>query len=545
MLTIDLDAFKLVNDSLGLEGGDLLLREVAERLTSTVRETDTLARRGGDEFLVLLADLERGEVGDMQAPLLFAETVAGRIRDALAKPFDLDGTEVFVTASIGISLFPDDAGDVQALLVHSESAMVSSKRAGPGNFAVSDVASFDSSVKFSFVQKLRRAVERREWELHYQPVVQLATGAIKGVEALVRWRTQDGELIPPNEFIPLAEELGLIEPIGEWVVDEIVRQDQQWRREGILLEMGFNLSPKQFWQPDLSERILARLAERRMDPNKVVLEVTETSAMRDPDRAQAILTDLHAHGLRLALDDFGTGYSSLWRLRQPPGRHPQDRPLVRRARRHGPAGGQDRRRVHPARTGAGDDDPRRGHRDRGRVALPRRAGVRARPGLLLQPPGARGRDLGTVPHGRARPRRRLRDYARPMAEPPAQRNLVLILARSFASRLATAVLILDEEGRIVYFNEAAEGLLGVRFVEGHGMSLDESRERFRPSDDEGNLVPFLESPIGIAVGPKEPAHSPLMIRGIDGVERRLEVTAFPLFAHAGEFVGAIAFFWER
>ncbi len=132
-----------------------------------------------------------------------------------------------------------------------------------------------------------------------------------------------------------------------------------------------------------------------------------------------------------------------------------------------------------------------------------------------------------------------------MAEPPAQRNLVLILARSFASRLATAVLILDEEGRIVYFNEAAEGLLGVRFVEGHGMSLDESRERFRPSDDEGNLVPFLESPIGIAVGPKEPAHSPLMIRGIDGVERRLEVTAFPLFAHAGEFVGAIAFFWER
>jgi diguanylate cyclase (GGDEF)-like protein/PAS domain S-box-containing protein len=318
VLTIDLDAFKLVNDSLGIEGGDLLLRQVAERLSGTVRETDTLARRGGDEFLVLLGDLERGEVGDMQAPLLFAESVAGRIRDALARPFDLDGTEVFVSASIGISLFPDDASDVQALLVHSESAMVSSKRAGPGNFAVSDVASFDSAIKFSFVQKLRRAVERKEWELHYQPVVQLATGAIKGVEALVRWRTEDGELIPPNEFIPLAEELGLIEPIGDWVVDEIVRQDQQWRREGVVLEMGFNLSPKQFWQPDLSDRILTRLAERRMDPNKVVIEVTETSAMRDPDRAQEILTDLHAHGLRLALDDFGTGYSSLWRLRSLP-----------------------------------------------------------------------------------------------------------------------------------------------------------------------------------------------------------------------------------
>jgi EAL domain-containing protein (putative c-di-GMP-specific phosphodiesterase class I) len=225
---------------------------------------------------------------------------------------------VFVSASIGISLFPDDASDVQALLVHSESAMVSSKRQGPGNFAVSDVSSFDSATKFAFVQKLRRAVERKEWELHYQPVVLLATGAIKGVEALVRWRTEDGELIPPNEFIPLAEELGLIEAIGDWVVDEIVRQDQQWRREGILLEMGFNLSPKQFWQPDLAERILARLAGRRMDPRKVVLEVTETSAMRDPDRAQAILSDLHAHGLRLALDDFGTGYSSLWRLRNLP-----------------------------------------------------------------------------------------------------------------------------------------------------------------------------------------------------------------------------------
>ena len=318
VLTIDLDGFKLVNDSLGIEGGDRLLREVAERLANTVRETDTLARRGGDEFLVLLGDLERGEIGEMQAPLLFAESVAGRIRDALAHPFDLDGTEVFVSASIGISLFPDDASDVQALFVHSESAMLSSKRAGPGNFAVSDVASLDSATKFAFVQRLRRAVERKEWELHYQPVVELATGSIKGVEALVRWRTEDGELIPPNEFIPLAEELGLIEAIGDWVVDEIVRQDQQWRREGLTLEMGFNLSPKQFWQPDLAERILARLHERHMDPRKVVLEVTETSAMRDPDRARSILSDLHAHGLRLALDDFGTGYSSLWRLKNLP-----------------------------------------------------------------------------------------------------------------------------------------------------------------------------------------------------------------------------------
>jgi diguanylate cyclase (GGDEF)-like protein/PAS domain S-box-containing protein len=318
VLSLDLDAFKLANDTLGMEGGDRLLKAVAERLSATVRETDTLARRGADEFLVLISDLERSEVGTMQAPLLYAEAVAGRIRDALAKPFDVDGTEVFVSASIGISLYPDDAMDVPTLLVHSESAMIASKKAGPGKYAVSDNATLDSATKFLFVQKLRRAVEREEWQLHYQPIVELATGAIKGVEALVRWQPEEGDLIPPNDFIPLAEELGLIEAIGDWVVDEIVRQDEEWRAEGLELEMGFNLSPRQFWQPDLAERILGRLDERAMDPRNVVVEVTETSAMRDPERAQAILWDLHARGLRLALDDFGTGYSNLWRLRHLP-----------------------------------------------------------------------------------------------------------------------------------------------------------------------------------------------------------------------------------
>jgi diguanylate cyclase (GGDEF)-like protein len=318
VLSLDLDDFKLANDSLGMEGGDKLLKAVAERLSATIRETDTLARRGADDFLVLLADIERSEVGEMHAPLLYAETVAGRIRDALAQPFDVDGAEVIVSASMGISLYPDDAADVSALLVHSESAMVASKRSGPGRFAVTDVASLDSATKFAFVQRLRRAVERKEWQLHYQPIVELPTGAIKGVEALVRWLTEDGELVPPNDFIPIAEELGLIEAIGDWVVDEIVRQDEAWRHEGLALEMGFNLSPRQFWQPDLAQRILGRLDERRMDPRKVVVEVTETSAMRDPDRAQTILWDLHSRGLRLALDDFGTGYSSLWRLKNLP-----------------------------------------------------------------------------------------------------------------------------------------------------------------------------------------------------------------------------------
>jgi diguanylate cyclase (GGDEF)-like protein/PAS domain S-box-containing protein len=318
VLTLDVDGFKLANDSLGTEGGDRLLTAIGERLSGTIRETDTLARRGGDEFLILLADLERGEIGEMQAPLLVAETIAGRIRDALAPPFEIDGTEVFVSASVGISLFPDDASDVQTLLAHSDSAMMSSKRAGPGGFAACDVGAVDSAAKFAFVTKLRRAVERQEWELHYQPIVELATGAIRGVEALVRWRNEEGELVPPNDFIPLAEELGLIEAIGDWVVEELVRQDDAWRAEGLNLEMGFNLSPRQFWQPDLAERILLRLDERSVDPSNVVVEITETSAMRDPDRASAVLWDLHSRGLRLALDDFGIGYSSLWRLRNLP-----------------------------------------------------------------------------------------------------------------------------------------------------------------------------------------------------------------------------------
>lgn len=318
VLTLDVDGFKLANDTLGTDGGDELLRAVAERLATTIRETDTLARRGGDEFLILLADLERGEVGDMGAPLLFSETVAGRIREEFTRPFKIGGTEVIVSMSVGISVFPDDAPDVQSLLVNSETAMVASKRSGPGGFAATDTGAIDSATKFAFVQKLRRAVEDEEWLLHYQPIVELATGAIKGVEALVRWQTSEGEMIPPNEFIPLAEELGLIEVIGDWVVSEIVRQDQRWRAEGLELEMGFNLSPRQFWQPDLAERILSRLEVERSDPAKIVVEITETSAMRDPDRAHDVLWDLHARGLRVAIDDFGTGYSSLSRLRNLP-----------------------------------------------------------------------------------------------------------------------------------------------------------------------------------------------------------------------------------
>jgi len=318
MLFLDIDGFKLANDTLGVKGGDRLLLAISARLASALRETDTLARRGADEFVILLADLEVGTISDMQAPLLFAESVAGRIRDAFAAPFNIDGTEIFVSSSIGISVYPDGADDVQSLVRQAETAMLRSKKSGPGGFAASEAGAVDAATKLAFVTRLRKAVDRQEWMLHYQPVVELATGAIVGVEGLIRWRDEDGELIPPLEFIPLAEELGLIEEIGDWVVDEIVQQDERWRALGIELEMGFNLSPRQFWQPDLPQRILSRIAERGVDPTHVMVEITESSAMRDPQRAHDVLWDLHSSGLRVAIDDFGTGYSSLSRLRSFP-----------------------------------------------------------------------------------------------------------------------------------------------------------------------------------------------------------------------------------
>jgi EAL domain-containing protein (putative c-di-GMP-specific phosphodiesterase class I) len=207
--------------------------------------------------------------------------------------------------------------DMEQLMQHAETAMLSSKRSGPGGYAASTVGAVDSATKLAFVTRLRKAVDRQEWVLHYQPIVELSSGRIKGVEALIRWQAGD-ELIPPNEFIPLAEELGVIDAMGDWVVEELVRQDHAWRAEGVELEIGFNLSPRQFWQEDLADRIITRLGEHATDPTNIVVEITETSAMRDPERTQAVLWALHLRGLRLAIDDFGTGYSSLSRLRHMP-----------------------------------------------------------------------------------------------------------------------------------------------------------------------------------------------------------------------------------
>jgi diguanylate cyclase (GGDEF)-like protein/PAS domain S-box-containing protein len=316
VLCVDIDDFRLVNDSLGHDAGDGILRLVAERLREATRETDLVARRGGDRFLMLLADLDRGETGEAAA--IRAEAVAQRIRDSLDAPFDVGGTELYVRASVGISLFPQDAEDAASLQRNAEAAMFEAKKSGSTGYVVSARGAFDSAAKLQFVTRLRKAVDSQRWMLHYQPVVELETGRMAGVEALIRWIEPDGTMVPPNEFIPLAEELGLIEVIGDWVVRELVFQYQAWRELDIDLEVGFNLSPRQFWQPDLAERIVAQIHGADVDPARVMVEVTESSAMMDPDRAQVILDGLHDAGLSIAIDDFGTGYSSLSRLRTMP-----------------------------------------------------------------------------------------------------------------------------------------------------------------------------------------------------------------------------------
>jgi diguanylate cyclase (GGDEF)-like protein/PAS domain S-box-containing protein len=318
VVCVDLDDFRLANDSLGHQSGDRLLRAVADRLREATRETDLVARRGGDQFLMLLADLERENTGDMDGAVVRAEAAVQRVHEVLAAPFFVGGTELYLSASMGISLFPQDAQDSGDLQRNAEAAMYESKKAGPGGFVVSARGALDSSAKLQFVTRLRKAVESQRWTLYYQPIVDLGTGEMHGVEALIRWVEPDGTMIAPAEFIPLAEELGLIELIGDWVVRELVYQANAWKELDIDLEIGFNLSPRQFWQPDLAARILTRIVEGELDPGRVVVEITESSAMMDPGRAQEILWELHRGGLRIAIDDFGTGYSSLSRLREMP-----------------------------------------------------------------------------------------------------------------------------------------------------------------------------------------------------------------------------------
>ncbi|MDP9184098.1 MAG: EAL domain-containing protein, partial [Actinomycetota bacterium] len=319
VLFLDLDNFKLVNDSLGHHAGDELLVLLAERLRLCTRDTDLVARQGGDEFLMLIADLDRETSGSLEVEMSVPEMIAQRIKEALREPFELAGTAFYASGSVGISVFPQDALDADALLKNADAAMYRAKKGNPGGH-VMYAAGEDELIteRLSLSTRLRRAVDTQSWILHYQPILDLGDGRMVGVEALIRWREPNGGLVAPGEFIPLAEELGLIEAIGEWVIDEMARQSMLWSEMGLNLDVSFNLSPRQLWSAHLSERVMGKLRLCGVDPRKVTVEITESTAMAEPDRTQKILAELHSWGLTLAIDDFGTGYSSLARLQHMP-----------------------------------------------------------------------------------------------------------------------------------------------------------------------------------------------------------------------------------
>jgi len=294
VLVLDLDGFKAVNDSLGHGTGDRLLTTVARRLEASVRPGETVARLGGDEFAILLEDLT-----DAQAPVQVAE----RVLAALGTPFTLDGREVFVQASIGISLSAFGATDADELLRDADLAMYVAKRRGKGRYEL-----FEPGM-------LAETVERLELEVHYQPSVDLAEERIVGVEALVRWRHPERGLVSPVEFIPVAEETGLIVPIGRWVLEQACRQAVAWRQAAgpgdEPLRVSVNLSGRQLQQPDLVEQVAAVLADTGLPPEHLVLEITESMLLEDADDTVIRLQQLKDLGVLLAIDDFGTGYSSL------------------------------------------------------------------------------------------------------------------------------------------------------------------------------------------------------------------------------------------
>ena len=311
VLFVDLDHFKYINESLGHDLGDTLLKIVAERLTDCVRSGDTVARQGGDDFVILLSELAKSED---------ATTAVRRVQEALAVPFKLGGHEIGVTCSIGISVYPKDGEDVPTLLRNAELAMYRAKDEGRDGFQFFTGLMNAMAVERVTMEKhLRRALERNEFLLHYQPRVDLRTGYVSGCEALIRWLNPELGLLPPGRFISLAEETGLIVPIGEWVLRTACAQGKEWLDAGLpQVPLAVNLSPRQFWREDLPELVARVLQETGLDPYCLELEIVESMLMRDAEKATTMLHRLHEIGVRLAMDDFGTGYSSLGYLKRFP-----------------------------------------------------------------------------------------------------------------------------------------------------------------------------------------------------------------------------------
>jgi diguanylate cyclase (GGDEF)-like protein/PAS domain S-box-containing protein len=313
LLFVDLDHFKVVNDSLGHDAGDQLLRDVAQRLAGCLRPGDTLARLGGDEFTVLMPD-----VADATA----AEVVARRIESQLEPPFELPGQSVFVTASIGIATGVALHDRSEALLRDADAAMYEAKAGGRARHAVFDTTMHVRAVtRLAIETDLRRAIDNDQLELHYQPIKWLEGDQIVGVEALVRWRRPDGTLVPPGEFIPVAEETGLIGPVGRWVVHEACRQLASWRTDlpqAAGLSMSVNVSARQLQDASIVEDVESALRETGVEPGSLILELTESAVVESFEGAAATLQKLKWMSVQLAMDDFGTGYSSLSSLSRLP-----------------------------------------------------------------------------------------------------------------------------------------------------------------------------------------------------------------------------------
>ncbi|TCV89658.1 EAL domain-containing protein [Sulfurirhabdus autotrophica] len=311
VMFIDLDRFKNINDSLGHDIGDKVIVEAGHRLLSTVRDGDTVARLGGDEFVVVLTDI---------ASELDVSMVAHKALDSLSQPLAMNGTEFYPTASIGISLFPRDGHNAQVLLKNADTAMYRAKDAGRNNyqFYAQDMNA-RAMDRLTLESGLRRALERKEFILYYQPKVNLVSGEIEGMEALLRWQPPGQKMVSPLDFIPIAEETGLIVPIGEWVLRTACAQYAAWKNAGVnVCRIAVNLSARQFMQQNLVEVVSRVLHETECDAAGLELEITESIIMENPDAAVETLRTLSNMGIKLAIDDFGTGYSSLSYLKRFP-----------------------------------------------------------------------------------------------------------------------------------------------------------------------------------------------------------------------------------
>jgi diguanylate cyclase (GGDEF)-like protein/PAS domain S-box-containing protein len=309
LLFIDLDDFKKINDTLGHDAGDRVLKLIAERLRGCLRESDTVCRLGGDEFVVL--------VDDLQHPESLAE-MANKILSAISLPFVVNAGEYHLSASIGISTYPVDSTDMQGLMKCADIAMYRAKEQGKNEYRFYSVQmNVHSLERLALESDLRHALQRDEFRLHYQPKYDIASGRIVGAEALLRWERSPGVLVPPSEFIPLAEQTGLIVPIGEWVTRRACQQGRAWQQAGLpRLSIAVNLSARQFTQDGLLKEVERALHDTQFDPTLLEFEITESMLMHDPEQSAKMMGRLKWLGIRLSIDDFGTGYSSLSYLRR-------------------------------------------------------------------------------------------------------------------------------------------------------------------------------------------------------------------------------------